>query len=168
MSNKRGHSKRISSAALHALKEALAYIYWYKSDLRSFLSHSLQDSQLIAKLNWDDYKRNVVGTLVDFLAHNEDVYQRKLLKLMTDVGKVKDFNHLARIEDGQEKIERAEDSVKALREQIKGLDDILEEEKKVELRREEAHQKMMETTAVKRKLKELKNIYYDLLSSDNP
>src|SRR5699024_2975313 len=168
MTKNRDHSKQISPAALHALKEALTYIYWFKSDLRSFLSHSLQDSQLIAKLNWDDYKRNVVGKLVEFLARNEDVYQRKLLKLMTDVAKIKDFSHLARVEDGEEKIERAEDSVKVLQEQIKGLEDILEEEKEIERRRKKAHQKMMETTAVKEKLKELKKVYYELLSSDDP
>lgn len=168
MADSRDHKKQISPVALHTLKEALTYIYWYKSDLRSFLSHSLQDSQLIAKLNWDDYKRNVVSQLIDFLVRNEDIYQRKLLKLMTDVSNVNDFSHLARIEDGEEKIERAEESIKALQEQIKGLDDFLKEEKEIEKRREEAHQKMMETTAVKEKLKELKEVYYKLLSSDNP
>jgi hypothetical protein len=168
MAEKRNHAKQISPAALHALKEALTYIYWYKSDLRSFLSHSLQDPQLIANLNWDDYKRNVVGNLVDFLAHNEDVYQRKLLKLMTDVSKVKDFSHLSRVDDGEEKIERAEEAVKVLKEQIKGLEHIMQEEKEIERRREKAHQKVINNTAVKKKLKEIKQVYYQLLSSDDP
>src|SRR5699024_6556285 len=53
-------------------------------------------------------------------------------------------------------------------EQIKGFEDILEKEKEIERRREETHQKMMETTAVKKKLTELKKVYYDLLASDEP
>jgi hypothetical protein len=45
MTKKRDHSKQIPPAALNALKDALTYICWYKSDLRSFLSRSLQDSK---------------------------------------------------------------------------------------------------------------------------
>jgi hypothetical protein len=57
--------KKIAPAAILALKEALASVYWYKSDLRSFLLHTLSDASLLARLNWDDYKRNIVSTLVD-------------------------------------------------------------------------------------------------------
>ncbi|MBW2167202.1 MAG: hypothetical protein JRG74_14290 [Deltaproteobacteria bacterium] len=34
-------TKRLSSAAIVALKEALCSIYWYKADLRSFFQNSL-------------------------------------------------------------------------------------------------------------------------------
>src|SRR2546425_9784912 len=94
---KRNFGKKISSSAVNALKEALSAIYWYKSDLRSFLTHSLSDPSLLARLNWNDYKRNIVADLVDHLARNEDRHQDALLRLMLDVAAVSDFGHLLRL-----------------------------------------------------------------------
>ena len=54
-------SKKIVPAALLALKQALTDVYWYKSDLRSFLTATLSKAELVAQLNWDDYKRNIVA-----------------------------------------------------------------------------------------------------------
>ena len=66
-------SKTIAPAAIQALKEALGLVYWYKSDLRSFLSQCLSDPQVLARLNWNQYKRNIVATLIDHLAAHEEV-----------------------------------------------------------------------------------------------
>ena len=118
---KRNFGKKISSSALNALKEALSTIYWYKSDLRSFLTHSLSDSSLVGRLNWQDYKRNIVCSLVDFLAKNEDVYQRELLRLLHEVSQVQDFSHLQRLDDGQKKAEDAKAAVSALRKHVGAL-----------------------------------------------
>ena len=51
-----------------ALKEALTNLYWYKSDLRSFLTSTLGNTSLLGTLNWEDYKRNIVSSLVDYMA----------------------------------------------------------------------------------------------------
>lgn len=51
-------SKAINPQAIVALKDALAKIYWYKNDLRSFLTSALGDSPLLVNVNWEDYKRN--------------------------------------------------------------------------------------------------------------
>ena len=160
--------KKIAPAALHALKEALALVYWYKSDLRSFLTQSMSDPTILSKLNWQDYKRNIVGQLVDFLSRNEDVYQRQLLRLMTDVASVRDFNYLARLEDGNVKVEQARAAVEALRDQISGLDAFLEEEREIERRRQEAYEQRVKTDAVQNALQELTSEYLDLLSSEDP
>ncbi len=72
-------AKRISPAAIHALKEALSTVYWYKSDLRSFLTVALGDPLVVNRLNWEDPKRNVVGNLVDFLAGDEARHQDALI-----------------------------------------------------------------------------------------
>jgi hypothetical protein len=106
--------KKIAPAALHALKEAIALVYWYKSDLRSFLTQSMSDPTILSRLNWLDYKRNIVGELIDFLSKNESVYQRQLLRLMSDVGGVKDFSHLQRLDDGVTKANQAKAAVQAL------------------------------------------------------
>jgi hypothetical protein len=160
-------TKKIAPAALLALKEALTHVYWYKSDLRSFLTHCLADPTILSHLNWSDFKRNIVSQLIDFLARNEEVYQRQLLRLMTEVARVNDFSHLARLEDGQDKTARARAAVEALQEQIRGLDEFLEEEKEIERRRKEAYERKVKTDAVKEALNELTRSYLDLLSSED-
>ena len=54
---------KIATAAIVALKEALANLYWYKSDLRSFLTSTLGNTSLLGTLNWEDYKRNIVSSV---------------------------------------------------------------------------------------------------------
>ena len=154
--------------ALHALKEALALVYWYKSDLRSFLTQSMADPTILSKLNWQDYKRNIVSQLVDFLSQNEDVYQKQLLRLMTDVARIQDFSHLARLEDGRAKADQARAAVEALQGQVAGLESFLEEEREVERRRQEAYERRVKTDAVHQALQEMTREYLDLLSSEDP
>ena len=93
-------TKRIAPAAMNDLKEALTNIYWYKSDLRSFIMNTISDTNLLAKLDWNDYKRNMVTWLVNYLARNQDTHQNDLLRLMSEVNKIEDFSHLSRLEDG--------------------------------------------------------------------
>ena len=151
----RDRKKKISAAAIQALKEALTYAYWYKPDLRSFLSNTISDPSIIARLNWGEYKRNIVTSLVDYLARHEDRFQGHLLRLMTETANISDFSHLARLEDGQSKVQKAESAVKALRSQIKGHLDLMDEEKAIEKRRAESHDRIMQVTAVKERLAEL-------------
>ena len=47
-------AKKIASAAIVALKEALTNLYWYKGDLRSFLTSTLTNPALLSRLNWGD------------------------------------------------------------------------------------------------------------------
>lgn len=108
-------SKKIVPAALHTLKQALTDVYWYKSDLRSFLTATLSKPELVSQLNWDDYKRNIASALVDRLSRNEDLFQADLLRLMTEVARVEDFEHLLRLDDGKAKAKKAEQAINALR-----------------------------------------------------
>ncbi len=160
--------KKISVAAIQSLKEALSLVYWYKSELRSFLSQSLSDPAVLSRLNWNDYKRNIVATLVDHLSANEEIYQRDLIRLISEVCQVTDFSHLLKLEDGKTKAAEAERAVKALREQWKGHRDIVEENRKAEERRKLAHDRLMEVNAVQNELEKLKEKYFDLVSSSNP
>jgi|SRR5262245_12425840 len=161
-------SKQIAPAAIVALKEALTNIYWYKSDLRSFLSSTLGSPQILAQLNWNDYKRNIVATLVDSLVRHEEKYQPLLLRLMTEVAKIDDFTHLERLEDGKEKAKRAKESVAALRKLTIGHSDLHKEQEQIEERRKAAYEDLVKTNAVKEKLDELTQEYYRLLGSDDP
>lgn len=160
--------KKISVPAIQALKEALALVYWYKSALRSFLSQTLSDASVLSRLNWDDYKRNIVATLIDHLANHEEVYQRDLIRLISEVCQISDFSHLRKLEEGAKKAAEAEAAVNALREQWKGHRDIEEEQKQAEKRRKKAHERLMQVNAVQQELEGLKHEFYALVSFDNP
>lgn len=167
MSN-RDYTKQIAPSAINALREALVAVYWYKSDLRSFLTQSLGDSSLLARLNWDDYKRNIVSSLVDHLAQNEDIYQRQLLRLMADVSRISEFSHLERLDDGRTKAQQARAAVESLKKQSGAIADVLAEEKEVERRRQQAHERLMQVNSVKEKLNALAKDYFTLLANDEP
>jgi hypothetical protein len=136
--------------------------------LRSFLLHTLSDTSLLARLNWNDYKRNIVGTLVGHLARHEDRYQRELIRLMTEVAQINDFSHLRRLEDGKDKEQRAQESVGALRELLKGHRELQQEEEEIERRREETHKRLLQVQAVREKLQEINHEFFRLLSDSEP
>ena len=50
-------TRQLPPASIQSLKEALTRVYWYKSNLRSFLSQCLSDPAVLSQLNWSDYKR---------------------------------------------------------------------------------------------------------------
>jgi len=160
--------KKISVAAIQALKEALSLVYWYKSELRSFLSQSLSDASVLSRLNWNDYKRNIVATLIDHLSKNEEVYQNDLIRLMVEVCKVNDFSHLKKLEDGVKKANEAMAAVQALSAQLEGHQNIQEEERIAEERREKAHKRLMQINAVQDQLEELKSEFLKLVGAENP
>ncbi len=160
--------KVISPVAINALAEALTHIYWYKSELRSFLTHTISDSTILSKLNWDDYKRNIASNLVNFLAKHQDTYQNDLLRLITEISKIEDFSHLERLDDGKEKAKIAKVAVEALRKQAKGHQDLVENLKKQEERRKNAYESSLKIQDVQQKLDEIKIDFFQLVSSTDP
>ena len=161
-------AKRITPGAIQALKEALATVYWYKADLRSFLTAAL-GAGVVNRLNWEEPKRNAVGSLVDFLAgRNEERYQDALIRLMLDVAAIDDFAHLERLDGGRSKADAARAAVKALRECTRTHQDVLDEEEAVARRRQLAYEKQLQTKAVSEALATLRTEYYALISSAVP
>jgi hypothetical protein len=67
--------KRISPAAIVALKDALTHIYWRKQDLRGFLEVGLGGPELVSRLDWTAAKREAVGALITHLQRHESQYQ---------------------------------------------------------------------------------------------
>jgi hypothetical protein len=157
-------AKVIAPAACIALKEALSTVYWYKSDLRSFLTSTIANPNLLAPLNWTDYKRNIVAQLVDYMSKRQEQYQGELIRLISEVARIDDFSHLERLEGGAEKATAARRAVTALRKHATGHDQIVEEERKVEQRRQQAHAKMLRKSAVREGLEKLNADYLALVS----
>lgn len=159
--------KTISPIAINALLEALSNIYWYKKDLRIFLTQLLSNPYIISQLNWDDYKRNIISSLVTFLAKNQEKYQDDLIKLMNEVCNMNDFSHLERVEDGKAKAKKAEATVIALRKQFAGYHALKEEKEKVEERKKLHVEKIATLNNIQGKLDEIKIDFYDLVGSTN-
>lgn len=159
---------KIAPAAIVALKEALTNLYWYKGDLRSFLTSTLTNPELLSRLNWSDYKRNIVSDLVGFLERRQDEYQADLLTLMTEVARVDDFSHLERLEGGKDKAAAARASVRALRKLTVAHEVLFDEQKRMQERRRKAHGELLRTTAVSARIAELTKEYFKLLSSQEP
>jgi len=159
--------QKIAPGALVALKRALTAIYWYKPDLRGFLDNALDDGSVVSRLDWDDYKRNVVGRLVDHLAAAQPRSRGELVGLMTEVARMEDFSHLRRLDDGDRKVAEAEEAVAALREWTKDHQGDLEQRANAERARAEARRKAEAAQAVDQARDELKARFYGLVTSSD-
>ena len=160
--------KKVSPAALIALKEALAAIYWYKKDLRSFITYAIKNSGIVATIDWQNMvKYHAVSELVDRMATRPDLYHDDLLSLFREVANFTDFSHLKRCDDPEQKICKAKEKVAALRAHTKGHLDLIKEKEEVEQRREAAHQKRARSSAFKNKLEELKTRFQTIAISAN-
>lgn len=156
--------KKIAPAAIVALEDALTALYWYKSDLKSFLSATISNTNLLGRLNWEDYKRNIVRSLVGFMAKRENQYQGDLVRLMSEVARVDDFTHLERLEGGEKKAASARKAVKALRKWTQVHDSLVDQQKEIEERRRRTHEQKLRTAAVREGLDGLNREYLKLLA----
>ena len=118
--------------AITALEDALATVYWYKDDLRRFLTVALTKADLLTPLDWSDSKRNVVRALVGRLSAHQDLYLDDLLILMSEISQMEDFSHLQRLDDGEVKVRHARAAVAALRKHIEPHREVLSEQRAAE------------------------------------
>lgn len=160
-------TKVISPIALNTLKEALTNIYWFKSELRSFLHHTISDPAILNRLNWEDYKRNIAHSLIDHFAKDQSTFQGDLLKLITEICKINDYSHLSKLEDGKKKASDAKESVEALRKIAIVHIDIIEEQKKSEQRRQEKFEELLKKQGVNIKLETLNKELISLVQESN-
>lgn len=158
----------IAPAAINALKEALTNVYWYKSDLRSFLMNTVSDTSILSRVNWSEYKRNIVAGLVDFLARHQENYQNDLLRLIAELVKIDDYTHLSRLDDGESKARKGKESILALKKLSHEHIDLFEKQKEIEQRRKETYDKILKSKGVKQKLEEIQEEYFILIGSDDP
>lgn len=158
------NSKKINPAAIIALKDALSSIYWYKKDLRTFLTNTIKDQAIFSWINWDDYKRNIVHQLINLMTKNENRYQEDLINLMLCVSDFEDFSHLKHLEDGKQKIQQAQEAVNRLRKLTLAFESKLKEEIKAEEHKKRTEEKRKQKTAIIENLNTLCNIYCNLIS----
>jgi hypothetical protein len=160
-------AKKYSAVAVQALKEALCSIYWYKSDLKSFLRHTLSNHAILGKTDWDTYKRQIVSDIVDALLADETRNSDDLERLFQEVCKFQSFRHLEQLEDGKKKARIAKESVDALRKLVTTHDQVSDDEKKIEERRKKAAEKLAQSAAVIAKLEEMKQRFMGMLTQSD-
>lgn len=161
-------SQRINPAALECLKEALSKIYWYKSELQSFIRNSISDPEVVQVANWNDYKRQIVSDIVDHLAAHQEKYLGHLRRLIYDVCEFKSFQHLEQLEDGVQKANRAKESVARLRELVENHDKATKERDEADRKRREEADRLNRSKAVLQKLEDVKKRYISLVMSADP
>ena len=156
--------KTISPAALNALREALVRIYWYKNDLRSFVTRCLPAAALPRTLNWQANKRDTVNHLVEYLAARPGDHLLDTLRLMEEVARFEDFSHLRVLDDGRQKAKLARAAVAALKGHVAGQLDLVEEQQEAKQRREKARQKRLDNVATQERLDALQANYVELVA----
>ncbi|MFC4015189.1 hypothetical protein ACFOY2_48800 [Nonomuraea purpurea] len=154
--------KRISPAVLHPLKEALTLAFWYKPDLRAFLTSCLQTRELVSQLDWTDYKRSVVAQLVDSLFASQHRYFDELLNLILATADITDPSHLKKVENGTAKYAAAVEALDSLRAVVDPYRRIRSEEEEAERRRATDKAKAEMQRAINEKLDELKKLFYEI------
>lgn len=160
-------AKRLSPAAIVALKEALCAVYWYKADLRSFLQQCLSNTAVLATLNWDNYKRQIVSDLVDYLTKNQDKHLGDLTRLCHEVCGITSFRHLEQLDGGAEKAERARSAVAQLKRLVEPHQQVQKEVDDIAERQKRAAEKLRANAAVRKKLEDIKARYMALVISQN-
>jgi hypothetical protein len=156
-------TRRINPAALHPLKEALILSFWYKSDLRAFLASCLGRGGLVAHLDWTDYKRSIVGQLVDSLAADQHRHFDELLNLLLATAEITDPSHLKRIEDGEKKYRDALAALETLRKHVEPYRRLRDDAEEANRRREADKIKAEMERAINEKLAELKTDFYEII-----
>src|SRR2546423_14700957 len=111
-------TKQLSAAGVMALKEALCSVYWYKSELRGFLQLCLSNPGILNNFNWQNYKRQIASDVVDYLFSHPDAHIGDLTKICFEICKLTDFSHLKKLEDGNQKAEKARNAANQLRQLV--------------------------------------------------
>lgn len=161
-------NKRLSAAAIVALKEALCGVYWYKAELRSFLQNCVSDKSLVASLNWDNYKRQIASDLVDQLCKDQDRHLGELTRLCYELTSIRTFAHLEQLEGGAEKSARAQAATKQLTDLLTPHEELKRQADTVIERQRQFSEKLKANAAVRQKLREISQRFSQLVSSTDP
>ena len=162
------NNQRVNVSILQPLKEALSLAFWYKKDLRAFLSVALPDVGLVSHLDWTDYKRNIVARLVDTMASNQSRYLTELLTLILATADITDPSHLKRVEDGDRKYAEATVALDTLRELVAPYRELRTEAEEAVRRQREEEARAAVQRDIRLKLGELRDLLYDLTRNTDP
>lgn len=160
-------SKKITPQAVTSLKEALSVIYWTKKNLRTFLKITLDNSAILATIDWEGYKRSIVNELIDRMINNPKLYQQGLMNLMIAVTDFTDFEHLNYWDEDGSKKKNAKEAVAHLRKQTKGYIAITKEKEQARKRKLAVEERIAKSKSLDKELADLKLEFYKISSNQN-
>jgi hypothetical protein len=158
--------QRVSPNAVQALKDALSAAFWFKRDLRGYLSSALADEQLLAGVNWEDYKWSIVDVVINRMVQRPERYQTALVQLMVDVAAMQEFPKLRRHEDSERLTAEAADAVSRLRRVVKPYEQELLQREQSRVRINEARAEGEQRRAFGDRLDGLKSRYLELVTME--
>lgn len=159
-------SKRVSFAALDALREALALAWWYKPDLERFIRACVPHAEVVARLSFGLRKREVAAELTELLGADAK-YTPTLLDMMRELCSLDDaFPHLARLEDGQLKVAAARAAIQALRQQYEAHSGLVAGQATAIERRADARRHAESRRAMGDRLESLKTRFTAMIGID--
>ncbi len=132
-------TKRISTEAYQALRDALALVTWYKRPFQALVTTSLRDwPELVAGLNFSDTKRNVADELVQRLVTQESRYQDVAIRLMLEIGAMTRFSDIEQLPepDRAARLADAQSAVACLRELTEQFSGRLQAQERLQAERE--------------------------------
>jgi hypothetical protein len=124
-------SKQFSAAFLDTLKDALAEFFWFKDELRRFLTASLADAEVLGGLNWSGSSKRVIARgLVDRLAHDQKRHFNDIRLLTRGLLEVSRFPGLQSTENAVERIARAKSLQSELRRLVRAHNEFAGDERR--------------------------------------
>jgi hypothetical protein len=159
-------AKRLSYAALDALREAMALAWWYKRDLERFVRTCVPHPEVLARIDFGLSKRDVVADLIDALG-TEPKYTPTLLDLMDELCSLDGaFPHLARLEDGAMKVAAAKGAIHVLQQQYAALAELVADERNAMAARAEARKLAESRRASRQQLEGLRVRFHEMLAME--
>ncbi|MFE3577918.1 restriction endonuclease [Streptomyces vinaceus] len=161
-------AQRIHPAAYGALTEALARIYWFKPDLAKFIRHRADGQpELLAGLDFTDYKIRFAGEFVERLKDGESRYRDLTLSIMLEVAQMTSFPSLKRQENSEKLLAEAHEAVADLKTWTARLQGLLDERAAVEAEQSAAAERDRHRLGFSNRLAELKGEFLRLQAEDN-
>lgn len=104
-----------------ALKDAVINVFWKKTDVRSLLARCDVPANLVAAQDWNTYKINIVGPVIDALNADQDGLG-PLRQIVQETLQYKDGKHLMWLPDAEKRCREADRSLEHLRLLVKDHD----------------------------------------------
>ncbi|MET0945050.1 MAG: hypothetical protein ABWY22_06560 [Flavobacterium sp.] len=159
--------KKISPQAVLSLKEALSVIYWRKEDLQQFIKLTIDNTAIVATINWNVTKREIVKELLNRMTNRLDLFEDDLMNLVLAVTDFNDFSNLQYWDEDGSKTRKAKEAVNNLRSFTKGFIQISKEQEEAKQRKAKAEQTTKKALSLEQELFQLKEEFNKIAINRN-
>lgn len=159
--------KKISPQQILAVREALSVIYWKKEDLQQFIKLTLDNPTIVATVNWNVTKREVVKEIINRMSNRLDLYENDLINLIHAVTDFNDFGNLSYWDEDGSKMTKAKAAVDNLRKVTKVVIHNSKDQEESIARRIKAEQAVKKALSLDAELSQLKDEFNKIALNKN-